>query len=57
MTWLRHRIYRWLFDLGGPIMSRVGHHWIYADPQGNLWRVDPTYDEIVPLRISMLVRR
>ncbi len=56
MTWLRHKLYRWFFDLGGPIMIRRHGHWLYVDPYGNIFKIEPTYHQDDPLRISIEVR-
>jgi hypothetical protein len=55
-TRLRHWYYRRRYDLGGPIMVRYRGHWLYVDPYGNIYEIEPTYHPEDPLRISVKVR-
>ena len=55
---IRRAFERWLarkfIVRSGPVMYQRWGYWQYVDFHGNVYRLDPTYDEGCPLRISLV---
>ena len=50
---LRYAFYRWLFVQGGPVMVHSGGRWLYVDPYGVLWSLEPSYKQGMPFVIRL----
>lgn len=60
-SWFRRWFERWLsrkfMVRFGPAMIQRRGYWLYVDPYGSIWRVEPTHDPQTPLIISCQERQ